>query len=102
MIDKLQQTQARDGFSGAWTLGDKMSDGAFGAVFRATPASGAGDGLESKPDTVPRSYAVKRFPKEGKDELFAQQVVNEVGGGGVRRLVLSCGASSLMGVALAS
>ncbi len=71
---------ARDDFSSAWTLGDKITDGAFGSVYRATPVRSVGERGESRPDSgaAPASYTVKRFPKEGVDELFALQVVNEV------------------------
>lgn len=68
MIEALRP--ARDDFSSAWTLGDKMSDGAFGSVYRADPVGSA--------EESPAPYAVKRFPKEDVDDLFAQQVIKEV------------------------
>eukprot|EP00903_Cladosiphon_okamuranus_P012203 g11446.t1 len=67
-----------DEFSKGYELGDKLGEGAYGTVFKATaltPQSfSEADEVE---DATPRVYAVKRIKREGLSEKEEQEVIAE-------------------------
>lgn len=76
-----------DEFSKAYQLGNMLGEGAYGMVFKATPALPASvseeeDGADDGSAAAPLEYAVKRIKREGLSEQEEQEVIAEVGGGG--------------------
>lgn len=81
-------------FSSSYTLGDKLGEGSFGTVFKATRAStntGSTGGSSSSSSSARSSwvgresaaaaaanfFAVKRISKRGLDVLATDEVINE-------------------------
>lgn len=78
-----------DEFSKAYQLGNMLGEGAYGMVFKATPALPASfseeeDGADDGSAAAPREYAVKRIKREGLTEQEEREVIAEVGGRGTR------------------
>lgn len=78
-----------DEFSKAYQLGDMLGEGAYGMVFKATPAVPASfseeeDGADDGSAAAPRVYAVKRIKREGLSEQEENEVIAEVGDWGTR------------------
>lgn len=72
-----------DEFSKGYELGDRLGEGAYGTVFKATPLTpeGFSEAEEMGADDLaaaPRVYAVKRIKREGLSEKEEQEVIAEV------------------------
>ncbi|CBN74237.1 Myosin light chain kinase (MLCK) [Ectocarpus siliculosus] len=71
-----------DEFSKAYQLGNMLGEGAYGMVFKATPALPASlseeeDGADDGSAAAPREYAVKRIKREGLSDQEEQEVIAE-------------------------
>ncbi|CAM9301089.1 unnamed protein product [Ectocarpus fasciculatus] len=71
-----------DEFSKAYQLGNMLGEGAYGMVFKATPALPASfseeeDGADDGSAAAPREYAVKRIKREGLSEQEEREVIAE-------------------------